>query len=883
MTPERWREIARIYEAAVDLDGAARGAFLTEVSAGDDELRAEVESLLRDGPSLLIDQPVWQAAAPLFDDGPELEAGDTLGPYQVERLLGAGGMGHVYLATDSRLNRRVAIKVLAAGVSRDSHAAARFEREARAVAALTHPNICTLYDIGREDQVDYLVMEYIEGDTLAARLAQGPLSLHEALAHAQAIAAALDDAHRHGIIHRDLKPANIMFAAGAAKLLDFGLAKFRTPPATDSTAIVATPAPPAPRLAAPSPAERSGDASNVSRDGTIRGTVRYMSPEQITSRGVDPRSDIFAFGAVLYEMLTGRPAFDGEDVLAIRGAILEGEPATPGAPRPPLPRAVDEVLRRCLAKNPDDRWQTAGELADALRQASRSLEHGRVETGGPSRRRTLIAVASVAALTALAVWLAIGRWPFSSPHRPSPEAIRALAVLPFANASPEQEYFANEITAQLTADLSRIDALRVIAETSTLGYRNDRKPAPVIARELDVDAVVAGDVAQSADAVKITARLIDGSSGEVVWSQQFEGPPRDLLRLQRELAHAVASQVDRSGARRAPDGAPIVAQVDPDLHRRVLLGRYHAAQATEPALHTAIEHFESVLARDPRNALALAGLAEAYIDLSGYYVHPRQAMPKAKQAAEAALKLDDDLADAHAALGYIHLVYDWDGAGAERHLLRALSLNPTLAMARLNYAAYLASQGRNDEAAQEIRTAVTIDPLSNKTYAFGTLFMLFTRRYEEAIELGRRGLEVEPRSAFAMAFQGAGYSALGRHEEAIASLARAVQLDSSLTLRALRAHVLAAAGRQADALLLVRQIEEETRAKYFCPYEIATVYVTLGDQDTATRWFRKGIDDKADCMPWLGVEPWMDPYRADPRYAGLLAEIGLTPLVLPSR
>jgi serine/threonine-protein kinase len=290
-----------------------------------------------------------------------------------------------------------------------------------------------------------------------------------------------------------------------------------------------------------------------------------------------------------------------------------------------------------------------------------------------------------------------------------------------------------------------------------------------------------------------------------------------------------------------------------------------------------------VIARDPRNALALTGIAEAYSDLSGYYVHPRQAMPKAKQAAEAALKLDDGLADAHAALGYIHLVYDWDGPAAERQLQHALALNPTLAMARLNYAAYLTSQGRNDEAVQEIRTAVTIDPLSIRTYAFGTLFMLFTRRYDEAIELGRRGLEVEPRSAFAMAFQGAGYSAVGRHEEAIASLARAVQLDSSLTLRALRAHVLAVAGRQADARLLLRQIEDETRSRYFCPYEIATVYVSLGDQDTATRWFRKGIDDKADCMPWLGVEPWMDPYRADARYAGLLREIGLTPLVTTPR
>ena len=281
---------------------------------------------------------------------------------------------------------------------------------------------------------------------------------------------------------------------------------------------------------------------------------------------------------------------------------------------------------------------------------------------------------------------------------------------------------------------------------------------------------------------------------------------------------------------------------------------------------------------DPGNALAYAGLAEAYAGLNGFYMDPQVVMPKAKQAVETALRLDDSLADAHAALGYIHLVYDWDGPSAEKELLRALDLNPTLAMARLWYAAYLTSQARYDDAVRQIRRAVELDPMSIRTHTFGTLYMMFTRRYDEAIELARRGLEFEPNSAFTLAFQGVAFAEQRRFTEAIGNLQRAVQLDKSPTIRALQAHVLAVAGQKAQAQELVRQLEDETRDRYFCPYEIGTVYVSLGNQDTANEWFRKGVRGRADCMAWLGIEPWLDPFRSDPRYKPLLRQIGLTPI-----
>jgi serine/threonine-protein kinase len=887
VTPERWREVARIYEAVADLDPVARDGRLWEACAGDDLLRREVEALLRqDEAAVVLDAPVWLTAAPLFDDGPLTGPGSLLGNYRiVEGPVGAGGMGTVFRGTDTRLDRQVAIKVLPTGVGRDPQARARFAREARAVAALTHPHICTLYDVGRHGEIDYLVMEYLEGETLAARLTRGPLPVAVALTHANEIAGALAHAHRLGIVHRDLKPANIMLTAGGATLLDFGVAKWGASPAgggvlRDSTDAAAVQRRPAPDVFPPA----DGRGTGVTRDGSILGTVRYMAPEQIVGRGVDARSDIFSFGVVLYEMLTGQPAFGQDGALSIRAAILEGDPPPVSSLQPQVPPELDAVVRRCLAKSPERRWQTAADLARALQQVSDSIgtSSGAAAGVGASRR------AKWGAATALAVVLVAvagsALWIKSLPTSPPTEAapadarIRSVAVLPLASVSMEHEYFADAMTEQLIADLARIAGLRVIARTSTWHYKTASKPIPTVARELQVDAIIEGSVIHAGDRVQITARLIRGTSGDVIWAQTFERELRDVLALQREIARAITSKVDVTLTGPAQAGQAPVRPVDPEIHRQVLLGRYQLAKATEAGLQKAIQYFEGVISRDAENALAHAGLAEAYMELSGFYMHPRQAMPRAKRAALAALALDDSLADAHAALGYIHLVYDWDGPSAEKELLRALDLNPTLAMARLNYAAYLASQNRPDATVQEIRRAVHLDPLSIRTYSFGTLFLLFARRYDDAIALARKGLELEPRSAFTMAFEGAGYAALGRHDEAVGKLASAVRLDNSLTIRALHAHVLAVAGRHDEARAVLGQLEQAAKTRYFCPYEIATVYVSLGEQDTATDWFRKGIEDRADCMPWLGVEPWMDPYRADPRYISMLKEIGLTPI-----
>jgi serine/threonine-protein kinase len=877
VTPERWQHVARIYESAIEVDPDSRDDFLSTACGGDEALRREVESLLRqDDASVILDRPVWVTAAPLLNDGPALDPGVSLGPYRIEHLLGAGGMGRVFRASDTRLGRLVAIKVLASGVAFDQQMRARFGREARAVAALAHPHICTLYDVGSHDHFDYLVMEYLEGETLASRLKKGPLPLDMALTHAIEIASALDQAHRHGVIHRDLKPGNIMLTSGGAKLLDFGLAKLRLPAGADATELDATHADTIARTSGQRVFENTeADEAPVTKAGAVLGTVRYMAPEQIKGDEVDARTDLFAFGALLHEMLTGQRAFAGDTASHVRDAILAHQPPAVSSMRPSVPTVVDDVVRRCLAKDPAQRWQSTSDLLRELTPISASTHLA------PTRSRAAlkwIAAGMVLAIAGLSAWSLTGGsggGPGSAPASP----IRSIAVLPLADLSgdPDQEYFADGMTEQLIADLAKVRGLRVISRTSVMQYRHARKPVPAITQELGVDAVIEGSVVRAGEQVRIIATLIRGATGDILWTQSYERGLRDVLVLQRDVARTISREIGITLTPQEEASLARVRPVDPDVHQQVLLGRYQAAKGTEEGLRRAIQYFEVAIAKDPNNAPAHAGVAEAYAALNGFYMDPVEAMPKATRAAQTALRLDDSLAEAHAAQGFVHLVYDWDGPAAEKALLHALDLNPTVASARLSYAAYLTSQSRSDEAATEIRRAVQFDPLSVPTSSFGTLFMLFAAATTKRFSWRAEQWSVEPNAPFALAFQGVAYAQQGRFSEAVANLRKAAQRDGSPTIHALQAHVLAVAGQKAEALRLVRQVQDHARTRYVCPYEIGTVYASLGDNDTAHEWFRKGVNGRADCMAWLGVEPWLDPFRADARYVKLLQDIGLDP------
>jgi TolB-like protein/tetratricopeptide (TPR) repeat protein len=595
-----------------------------------------------------------------------------------------------------------------------------------------------------------------------------------------------------------------------------------------------------------------------------------MAPEQVAGHEADARSDLFSFGAVLFEMLTGRRAFEGNSASAVRAAILGSEPPAVFSFQPGVPSALDELVRRCLAKNPEDRWQSADEL---LHELTRIADPGGATRARPAEKVRWAAAVLTASVTGFVAWVAIGGLERPSAV-PSSTQIRAVAVLPLDDLSgePGQEYFADGMTEQLIADLATIGGLRVTSRTAVMNYKRAGKPVATIAEELNVDALIEGAIVRAGGKVRITAKLIQGASGQVLW-----GHLRDVLRLQREVARAITSKVDVTLTPQEQARLETVRIVDPEVHRNVLLGQHHMAKATQEGLVKAVEYFNLAITRDSTNAMAHAGLAEAYVGLSGFHVPPREAMPKAKRAAETALSLDESLASAHAVLGFVHLVYDWDGPAAERALLRALELNPTLATARLHRAAHLTTQARHDEAVREIWRAVEFDPISIRTNSIATSLLLFTQRYDDAIELARRGMEFEPNSAFALAFQGVAYVHLGRYAEAVSNVRRAEQFDQSATILSLEAVVLAVAGLKDEARRVVQRVEDIASKQYFCPYEVGAAYVSLGDADTAYRWFRRGVEERADCMAWLGVEPWIEPFRSDPRYASLLREIGLDP------
>jgi TolB-like protein/tetratricopeptide (TPR) repeat protein len=566
-------------------------------------------------------------------------------------------------------------------------------------------------------------------------------------------------------------------------------------------------------------------------------------------------------------MLTGRAPFPGDTTSDIIVSVLEREPDWSALP-PATPPNIQQLLYRCLDKQVKARLRDIG---DARMELAAKRDASTVTV---SRR----SFARIGAVIGLAVVLLAAGAAIYYPRTSLP-SVRAIAVLPLENLSgdPEQEYFADGMTEQLTMDLSSITTLRVISRTSVMQYKKARKPLSDIARELNVDAVIEGSVVRVGETVRITAKLIRAATEETLWARSYERDLRDVLALQREVARSIANEVDITLTPQEQVHLASARPVDPESHQHVLLGRFHLNKMTEESVKKAIEYFDRAIAKDPEHAAAYVGLAEAHITLANWFIPPRQEMPKAKAAALTALKLDESLADAHATLGLIHLTYDWDGPAAERELRRALELNPSLSSARMNYAAYLLTAERPNEAVEEIRQAVQLDPLSPKTYAFGALFSTFARRFGDGIALADKALELDPNLTLAHAFRGLALAEQGRYEEAVSSMQKAGQPDDNTTIRSLGAHVHAVAGNKEEARRMMKKVEEDAKQRYFCAYEVATSYISLGDNDTAVKWFRKGIEDRADCMAWLGIEPWVEPFRSDPRYAKILGDIGLAP------
>jgi serine/threonine-protein kinase len=788
--------------------------------------------------------------------------GQTLGHYRILEKIGAGGMGEVYRARDERLGRDVAIKVLPPNRVPDESVRKRLRKEAQALSKLNHPNIEILFELGSKDGAEFLVVEYVPGVTLGDRLAEGPLPEREIARLGVQLANGLAAAHSQGVVHCDLKPGNLRITPdGRLKILDFGIARSLRVTRESSKYDVTT--------------------ESATGDQAMAGTLPYMAPEQLRSEPADARSDLYSAGAVLYEMATGQRAFRDGVAPRLTDAILHQPVVPPRAVNARISPELERIILKCLQKEPENRYQSAAELEVDLRQLA-TLEVPRSGMGVRRlpiwRRHPGVAAALAVLLSAILVGLSVGRWWEQQASRTGSGRIQSLAVLPLQNLSgdPKKDYFADGMTDLLITDLSQISALRVISRTTTMQYKGTRKPLPQIARELSVDAVIEGSVLSSDNRVRITAQLIQGATDKHLWAQSYERDARDVLKLQGDVASAIADEIriavtqqERARLTQAP---PVI----PAAYEAYLKGRYHWQQGTEHDWQQARQYFEQAAQIDPNYASAYAGLADYY--LSTDELPPRVAMPKAKQYALKALEIDPTLAEAHTSLGAVRFLADWNWSEAERDFRRALELNPGYVEAHRRYSAYLSAMGRGEEALAEIRRAQELDPLSIATQITVGWTFYYARRYDQAVEQCGKILKLEPNSVGARDCLGLSYLAKKMYEKAIDECQRAANLSRNDLNRAVdlaRAHALA--GNQAAARNALKELRAQAIRNYVPPSLFAQIHLSLGEKKQGLAWLETAYADRDVYLARLKVEPAFDSVRSDPGFRDLMRRLGLPP------
>jgi serine/threonine protein kinase/tetratricopeptide (TPR) repeat protein len=794
-----------------------------------------------------------------------LAAGTKLGPYEILAPAGTGGMGEVYRARDTRLDRTVAIKILPASLSDNSEARQRFQREAKAISSLQHPNICPLYDIGSESGVDFLVMEYLEGDTLQDRLLRGLLPLEQVTRHGMEIADALDTAHRKGFVHRDLKPSNVFLTQhGEAKVLDFGLVKLEEEALTEQRTIT-------------SPA-------NLTSPGTAVGTVAYMSPEQARGDELDARTDIFSFGAVLYEMAAGKPAFPGRTTAVIFKAILDQTPAAPSQLNPELPPRLEEIIFKALEKDRDVRYQSAADIRADLKRLRRDTESVSGPTTGrpdPATRKTWwraksAIIAGVLAVVALAVTAYFFR-------ARTNQTIDSIAVLPFASADPSMEYLSDGITEGIIDRLSGLPNIKVISRTSAFRYKKGDIEPQKIARELGVQALITGRVVQRGEELSVSAELVDTREDKQLWGEQYKRRLDDIASVQQEIANAISGnlRVRLTSEEKTRLSKPATANAE--AYQLYLKGRYHQNQTTAEGYKKSIDYFQQAIDKDPGYALAYAGLAGSYAGLGGgsAYASPGETLPKAKAAATRALELDETLGEAHAILGYTGFFADWNWPQAEREFRRAIELNPNNALSHAVYSEILGTQERFDDSVAEAERAQKLDPLSPHALSNLGYVYLSIRRYDEAIAQFESALELSPDAGDIRAQLAWAYGVKHMLPQALAeyekiSAAEKAMTTENQTVTSGLGWLYAVSGRRADALKMVKDFKDLSSHTYVDPYNIAVIYAGLGDKDEVFRWLEKGYEQRSSGMPYLTTDPFWPGIHSDPRYADLRSRMAST-------
>ncbi len=770
--------------------------------------------------------------------------GMVLGHYRVLEKIGSGGMGEVYRARDEHLARDVAIKFLAAELNASPERRRLFRQEALSLSKLNHPNIATIFDFDTQDGTDFLVMEYIVGTTLSTRVGSTGLGEREVLRIASEIVEGVAAAHAAGVIHRDLKPDNVRITSeGHVKVLDFGLARLLEATATEST------------------------TAPLTSSGIGAGTLPFMAPEQLQGKVIDERTDIFAIGAILYFMATGRRPFEQTNPAELVNAILNLAPVPPSRSNVRLSARLEDIVLKCLEKEPASRYQSAKELLVDLR---RLVTKPSEVTREPRRiGKKYWAIAAVTILLVAAANFAWLRYLRDRPGMP----IRSVAVLPMANLSGDagQDYFADGMTEALIANLSKVGALKVISRTSVMRYKSINKPLPEIARELDVDAVVEGSVVRAGNRVRVTAQLINAHTDQHMWAESYDRELTDVLALQSEVARAISREIGVKVTPVEANRLRATQAVDPAAHDAYLKGQQQIAQWTPAGCREAIRYYQQATELQPNYPAPYAGMAQAYFILAQPLgdLDPQTLFQKGKAAALKAIELDPNLPEAHSALGSIALFGEWDWATAGREYRRALELNSNSPLAHSGYAIYLTTLGRHDEAIQEIRVGLRLDPLNLSRKALAAEVYFDAGRYEESVRMAQDALKFDPDFPRAWQALAWNYEIAGDVRSQIAADAKAGVITPEAAGAFQR--TLETKGRNAYYNeRLAWTVRERPNSM-----QVAVIRTALGERELALQSLEEAYKEHRGGMVLLKVLPWYKPLHSEPRFQELVKRVGV--------
>jgi eukaryotic-like serine/threonine-protein kinase len=785
---------------------------------------------------------------------------ENISHYRILHRIGSGGMGEVYMAKDTDLDRIVALKILRGDLASNPDRLVRFVQEAKAASALDHPNVAHIYEIGEADGVSFISMQYVEGTTVESMIQEDPLETKQILAIAIHVASALEEAHAKGIIHRDIKPSNIMMTPrGQAKVLDFGLAKV-------------------------SPAVQQGDMSNLVTQvetvpGMIVGTVQYMSPEQTLGKVVDHRSDIFSFGTTLYQMATSRLPFSGETPTETMNLVINATPEPIARFSNKIPYELERIIRKCLEKDPDRRYQSARDMLIDLKHLQRDSLSGEkpavtLPEAVPRTNRYWKYVGLGLVLFALAA-ISIGIY-FS---RNRAQTIHSLAVLPFINGNADSgmQYVSDGITEGIINSLSRLPELKVLASGTVFQFHGETVDPRNVGKELGVDAVVTGRVIQQNDMLIVQVDLVNTSDGTQVWGERYSKRLSDMVQLESDISTSISDELRLKLTGQQKERLNRHNTENTEAYQLYLKGRFYWNKRSEDGFRKAVESFERAIDLDPEFALAYAGLADCYGLLSNWgFIPPKEGYVKAQEAETRALALDDELAEAHTSLAFISVNYNWNFPLAEKEYKRAIELNPNYATAHHWYSLYLSQMGRSEEAINEMQKALQIDPLSaiinsNLGYTY-----YLARRYDPAVDQLKRTLDLIPNFGLAYQYLGLSYVEKRMFSESLAFLEKANQASPEYhAFRASLASTLAKSGNLPEAEKYLQDLESTSRRRYVSPVDMAYVFAAMDRKDLAFELLEKAYSERSDLLVYMKVEPRYDPLRQDPRFDDLIRRIGL--------